>query len=365
MSRGRDGDARVLQVVTDTNRRGAQVFAVDLDAALAKRGWTVRTVALTDEPGGDLPVPTLGPTRTSLTTLRGLRRLIDTADVVVGHGSTTLPMCAIAGVGTGVPFVYRQISDSLYWADTVARRLRVRLFLRRTAQIVALWHGSASVLVEHFGARPGRIRVVPNGVVTDPYEPADDATRRTARRRFGLGGDRPVVAYLGALVPEKGVDAVVRAVAAHPPAQLLVAGDGPQREALEAEAERRMDDGVHFAGWLDRPVEALAAADVVVLFSRGGDTMPAVLIEAGLCGLPAVSTPVQAIPEIVVDGETGLVVPVDDEDRLRTTLGTLLEDPDRARRMGAAARRHCLSHFDLEVVTTGWEEALRRALTAD
>ena len=53
-------------------------------------------------------------------------------------------------------------------------------------------------------------------------------------------------------------------------------------------------------------VEAYAAADVVVLASRGGDSMPAVLIEAGLCGVPAVATPVQAIPEIVLPGETGL-----------------------------------------------------------
>lgn len=349
---------RVLQVITDTRRRGAQVFAVDLGEALTGRGWDIRTVALTHESDGELDVPVLGPTRTSWRTMRRLRRLIGQAAVVVGHGSTTLPMCGLAGVATGVPFVYRQISDSLYWADTPSRRARVRLFLHRAEAIVALWDGSARVLAEHFGVDPGRIEVVPNGVVTDPYGPADPAVRRDARRGFGLPEEEPVVAYLGALVPEKGVAEVIRAVAAHPPARLLVAGDGPQRPALERLARQQAPERVHFAGWLDRPVEALAAADVVALFSLGGDTMPAVLIEAGLCGLPSVSTPVGAIPEIVVDGRTGLVVPIGDEEALTTALGSLLSNPERARRMGAAARRHCLSRFDLEVVADGWEQVL-------
>lgn len=351
-------DVRILQVVTDTRRRGAQVFAVDLGEALARRGWEVRTVALTDESDGELDVPVLGPTRTSWHTMRRLRRLIGQAGVVVGHGSTTLPMCGLAGVAAGVPFVYRQISDSLYWADTPARRARVRLFLRRAQAIVALWDGSARVLTEHFGVDPGGIEVVPNGVVTDPYGPADAAARRDARRAFGLPQDDPVVAYLGALVPEKGVAGVIRAVAAHPPGRLLVAGDGPERPALERLAGEEAPGRVRFAGWLDRPVEALAAADVVALFSLGGDTMPAVLIEAGLCGLPSVSTPVGAIPEVVIDGRTGLVVPIGDEEALAAALDSLLSDPERARRMGDAARHHCLSRFDLEVVTDGWEKVL-------
>src|SRR5689334_23828189 len=99
---------RVLQVITDTDRRGAQKFAVDLNDALDKRHVQVETVALergSDHRGFDVPV--LGPSRTAAATLRALRAHMSRSSVVVGHGSTTLYACALASVGTGVPFVYR------------------------------------------------------------------------------------------------------------------------------------------------------------------------------------------------------------------------------------------------------------------
>src|SRR5256885_421281 len=136
----------VLQVVTDTDRRGAQIFASDLEAALRNQGRKVTTVALAPGHAGGIDVPVLGPAPRRLVTLRTLRRAICHADVVIAHGSTTLPACAIASAGTGTPFVYRQISDSLFWADTRVKRLRVRAGLSRATRVVALWDGSAEVL---------------------------------------------------------------------------------------------------------------------------------------------------------------------------------------------------------------------------
>lgn len=347
---------RLLQVITDTRRRGAQVFAVDLDRALEQRGWDTRTVALAHE-SGDLDVPVLGPTRTATRTLRRLRREIRRAGVVVGHGSTTLPMCALAGLGTGVPFVYRQISDSLYWAPTAARRLRVRAGLHRTRAVVALWEGSARVLREHFGVAAAKLHVVPNGVPADGYQPADTATREVSRRRFDLPADVPVVAYVGALVPEKGVDGVVRAVSHVPAGRLLVVGDGPERDRLEALAGGLLGGRARFTGWVDSAADVLAAADVLVLFSRS-ESMPAVLIEAGFCAVPSVATAVGAIPEIVADGQTGVLVPVGDEAALRDAVGALLSDPDGLAAMGAAARRRCLARYEIRVVAASWERVL-------
>ncbi|MFI5048152.1 MAG: hypothetical protein ACHQIG_13885, partial [Acidimicrobiia bacterium] len=134
--------ARVLQVVTDTDRRGAQVFATDLHAALARQGRDVRTVALAPGKVGGLVLPVLGERRRSVATLRALRHEVASAAVVVGHGSTTLPLGAIATVGTGTPFVYRQISDSVFWAPSGLRRLRVQAAMRRCAALVALWPGA-------------------------------------------------------------------------------------------------------------------------------------------------------------------------------------------------------------------------------
>jgi glycosyltransferase involved in cell wall biosynthesis len=351
---------RVLMVVTDTDRRGAQVFATDLHAALADRGWAVRTTALAPGRVGGLDLPVLGPSRLHPRTLRALRRAARGADVVVAHGSTTLPACAVALAGTGVPFVYRQISDSLFWASTPARRARVRLGLRRAARVVALWEGSARVLVERFGVDPASVAVVPNGVPAArfPLLPRPD---RAARRRLGLDPDRPTVGFVGALVPEKGPAIAIEAVAGTPGAQLVVAGDGPERTALAGLAAQRAPDRVHLVGPVADPLEVYAAADVVVLPSLGGDSMPAVLIEAGLCGVPVVSTPVEGIPEIVVDGETGLLVPVGDANPLAGAIRSLLDDPDRAAALAEAHRARCLERFEITPVAARWASVLADA----
>src|SRR4051794_10190147 len=131
----------ILQVVTDTDRRGAQVFAEDLHAALVRRGHGVTTVALAPGVVGGLDLEALGPRRRSVQTLRELRCAARRHEAVLAHGSTTLPMCALALVGTSVPFAYRQISDSLFWAPDRLRRLRVRIGLARAARVVALWTG--------------------------------------------------------------------------------------------------------------------------------------------------------------------------------------------------------------------------------
>lgn len=348
---------RVLMVVTDTDRRGAQVFATDLHAALADRGWAVRTAALAPGHVGGLDLPVLGPARLHPRTLRALRGAARGADVVVAHGSSTLPACALALAGSGVPFVYRQISDSLFWASTPARRARVRLGLGRAARVVALWEGSARVLVERFGVDPVSVAVVPNGVPKARF-PLLSRPDRGARRRLGLDPGRPTVGFVGALVPEKGAGIAVRAVAGMPDVQLVVAGDGPERSALAVLAGWRAPDSVHLVGPLADPLEVYAAADVVVLPSLGGDSMPAVLIEAGLCGLPVVSTPVEGIPEVVVDGETGLLVPVGDVDRLAGAVRSLLDEPGRAAALAEAHRARCLERFEIAPVAARWADVL-------
>jgi hypothetical protein len=104
--------APVLQVITSTARRGAEVFAVELAATLRARGRAIETVALTAGPTGDaLDVPVLGERSLGVSTLRALRRRMASSSVVISCGSRTLPACVLAGTGTGTGFVYRSIGD--------------------------------------------------------------------------------------------------------------------------------------------------------------------------------------------------------------------------------------------------------------
>ncbi|MGH8900395.1 MAG: glycosyltransferase family 4 protein [Egibacteraceae bacterium] len=353
---------QLLHVITDTDRRGAQMFAEGLCRRLTEQGRPGRVVAL--EPGGSssgLKVPTLGPTRLAASTLRRLRCEIRDATVVVGHGSSTLAACALAGTGLGTPFIYRNIGDPLYWANTARRRARVRLLLRRASAVVALWSGSRAVLVEALGVAEHTIAVIPNGVPAAGFPCVDAAARPLARQRFLLHPDRPTLVYIGALSAEKDVGLIVGAMARLPDCQLLVVGDGPERTRLEAQAAADTPERIRFLGTLQNPAEALAAADAIVLPSRS-EGMPAVLIEAGFSGVSAAATAVGAVGEIVADGETGRLFPVGDETALRAAIRDVLEH--RAV-YGRAARRRCLERFELNIVADAWDaviERLERAL---
>jgi glycosyltransferase involved in cell wall biosynthesis len=354
---------RILQVVTDTDRRGAQVFATDLGVALEARGHHVKTVALTAGTSSvALGLDTLGPRRLASATLRELRRVAFDAEVVIAHGSSTLPACAVGLAGTGVPFVYRQISDSLFWAPDRRRQARVRAFLARAAGVVALSAAQASVLRTHFGVGGGRLDVIPNGVPAEAFPVVDAVDRAEARSTFAIPDEALVVLTISALVPEKGVDLVIDAIARLDDERmhLLIVGDGPERSELErrAAAHDAVRERVLFTGGVADAHQAFAAADVMVLASRGGDSMPATLVEATFCGVPVVATPVGAITDVIVDGDTGVIVPVGDAAALAAAVRALFDDPVGTRAISVRARLRSLQRFEISAIAEQWEGVL-------
>ena len=354
-----------LHLVTDRDRRGAQVHASDLCEGLREVGATADLVALAPGTHGDLlEIDALGAGRRSRTTFAGLRRRAQDYDVVVAHGSATLLACAVGLAGTGIPFVYRQISDPLFWASTPWRRLRVAAMIRRAARVVALSDGVGDTFAGHYRLDRGRVVTIPNAVPGRHWAPASRDERPERRAELGLPEDGVAIVHVGALVPEKGVPSVVRLASVIEGVYVVIVGDGPDRDELEALATRTAPARVIFTGSLDEPRRAFAATDVLVLASRGGDSMPAVLIEAGLCGLPAVSTPVGAIPDVVEDGVTGRIVPIGDEEGLVGAVRALVDDRTRREAMGAAARARCLERFTIEAVAPRWQRLLDEVAAA-
>jgi glycosyltransferase involved in cell wall biosynthesis len=353
---GRDARGPALQVITSRDRRGAQLFATDLEAALLARGRSVRTVALTSNTGGDdaLHVPALGSSRFDPRGLRALRQEAKASSVVVGHGSATLLAGVIATAGAAPPFVYRIIGDPRFWASTPARKLRIGLLLRRATRIVALWPDAARCLVDLHGINPDRMRVIPNGVPAERFPPVNAAGRAAARVELGLDPDTALVVYIGALTPEKNVAAAVRAIGSLSGLHLLVVGAGHERMELERLARETAPGRVHFLGTTARPSLPLAAADVLVLPSLT-EGLPAVLIEAGLSGVPAVASDVGGVREILVPGESGLLVPAGDVERLAAGMRAALTDRSE---LGAAARARCLDRFEIGVVAEPWDQLL-------
>lgn len=353
---------RILQVVSDNNRRGAQVFAGDLGTALVERGHGVDTVAL--EPGSamvtrsgaHLDNPVLAPSWPRLRGLRRLRSAMKTVDVVIAHGSSTLPACALAGLGVGVPFVYRQISDPEVWTSTRLRRTRTRAFLGRAARVVALSEGNQAQLCEHLGVDPSVIRVIPTGVPAADFPATTPEGRPAARARLGLP-ERPTVLFVGSLSWEKGPDVSIESFGQVEDVTLVLVGDGPERGSLAALADRIAAGRVVFRPPTDTVHDYLAASDVLLLTSRT-EAVPAVVIEAGMAGVPVVAARVGAVPEMLLDGEAGVLVEPGDVPGFSAGLRSLLNDPERASAFAGGARDRCREQYELATVAAAWEGLL-------
>jgi len=361
--------AEVLGVVTSTDRRGAEVAAADLDQAWRRRGLPAALVALWPGTGAvRLDVSVLGARRRDPVALARLVGRARRASVVVGHGSATLPFGALASSLARTPFVYRSIGDPAYWTTSRARRIRVGIALRRADRVVALWPGAADILAERYGLARHRLVVIPTGVPVDRFGPTAAAQRPRARRALAeavglssrLDPNRPVVAWLGALSPEKDPTVAVEAVARLGDAQLVMAGSGPMQAELVGLAARVAPGRVHLIGALDQPAALLAAADVLVLPSRT-EGIPAVAIEAGLAGLPVVARRVGGIAEVVVDGETGVLVDERSPEAVAAGLSAVIGSgsaADAGVAMGLAAAARCRDRFALDVVADAWVDLL-------
>jgi glycosyltransferase involved in cell wall biosynthesis len=145
-------------------------------------------------------------------------------------------------------------------------------------------------------------------------------------------------------------------------AQLVIVGDGPQRAALEALAtELPLAGRVRFAGNQADVVPWMQAFDLFCLPSYANEGVPQALMQAMACGLAVVSTPIGSIGEIVADGETGVLVPPGDVERLRIALEALLADAARREALARAARERALERFGEERMVERMLEVFRAA----
>ena len=167
-----------------------------------------------------------------------------------------------------------------------------------------------------------------------------------AAPRAALAGEPPLLVSVGRLKEPKTFELLVEALGrVGVPYRAAIAGDGPDRPAVEA-AVARTGARVELLGTHGEVPRLLAGADAFVL-SSASEGMPISVLEAMAAGLPVVASAVGGVPELVVDGETGLLVPPGDADALADALERVLGDAELRRRMGEAARRRAEEEFDL------------------
>ncbi|MEX0833886.1 MAG: glycosyltransferase [Actinomycetota bacterium] len=189
------------------------------------------------------------------------------------------------------------------------------------------------------GPRPG-LRVIPNGIDADALR-RDALSREDARRELGLPEDVPVVGTVGGLTAKKGHEDLVRAarevVDRFPNAVFVAIGLPIDPAPIEsAIASLGLQRNVVLAGYRPSASRLMRAFDVFALPSLF-EGMPLSLLEAMALGLPVVSTVAGGVPEVIGDGDDGILVPVRDSARLAAALSELLGDPDRRESLGKSA----------------------------
>lgn len=243
------------------------------------------------------------------------------------------------------------------WLDDVPRaslRTANRYAYRLAHRVVANSETIGELLVDREGVSAERVTIIPNFVDESAFTPPKDAELRALRSELGVPSDATIVGCVAGLRPVKGHRTVIEAMALlrarWPALALVLIGDGPERERLEA-LTRQLDltDVVHFVGARSNEPNPNYLFDISVLASRS-EAFPNSIVEALAAGRPVVATRVGGIPDAVIDGENGLLVSPDDPAPLAAAIDDMLKNPERRAAMGRAGQQAARARFHVDRV---------------
>jgi len=368
---------KVLLVIDSLSFGGAENVLVTLASQAAHVGLTLKVLALAPSTDGRGEwLPRLRRAGLEVRFL-GVERLLE---------PTAAPRLAAAISASGCDVVHAHLETATTLAPPAARLARRPVLCtlhhvpvplsgreavrERLAVTVGGWadgllfvsQASRDAFAQAYprSVRPSRWQVLHNGVDLERFRPPPAAAPRRFPVGLGIPTGAPVVALVGHMRPGKGQDVAIDAWPAvlrtAPQARLLLVGSGPHQEGLRRQAHALGVNGrVVFAGARD-DVDALIRNSTLVVLPTRMEALPTVLLEAAASGVAAVATAVGGVPEVVIDGETGWLVPAPRPDLFADALGQALVDPAEIRRRGAAARVRAERHFGAQA----WAVALRR-----
>jgi glycosyltransferase involved in cell wall biosynthesis len=362
---------RVHVVIDGLGAGGAETLLADLVAGGREAGLEFAVTALQDRgenPGADrLRALGVEPVMLGMSALlsreahRRMRaRLAETSpDIVHAHLEYSDMFAGLAARRLGLPCV--STIHVMRWPDDARERLKLRLqaYARRAGMqaVVCVSDAARAAYLAQRWPGPERVVIVHNGIAADPRPGAGAALRAS----LGIAPDALVIGTLSVLRAGKGHGELLAAVPLlrerFANLEVLIAGGGPEAGTLTAEAQAV---GARLLGHVDDPLGYADALDVLVHPSHF-DAFPTALLEAAAVGTPVVATHVGGIPEIVVDGETGVLVGAPpDAEELGAAVASLLDDGARRAAMGAAARER----FEREYTAAAWAGRLRAVYEA-
>lgn len=364
---------KILLVITKSNWGGAQRYVYDLATNLPTHEWSVGVVlggsGGKGAPGGRLQeelkrcdirtlfIPAFMRDMSLVAEWRALRQLwdlfaIESPDVVHLNSSKAGGLGACAARAAGVPHIVFTV-HGLPWEED--RSLLVRLFIRFASwctfvlchRVIALSRGAA----ERIARMPlckRKVVYIPNGIAPLSFLPREEAQAAL------LEGRRApvIIGAVGELTWNKGYHTLLRAASAlkrqGKEFLLCIVGDGEERTFMRTMIEEEgLSDMVHLAGFVPEASRYLKAFDVFVLPSLK-EGLPYVLLEAGQAELPVVASRTGGVPDVVLEGVSGLLVPPKDHHALAHALGALIADAPKRASLAEGLMLHIQKEFSLE-----------------
>jgi glycosyltransferase involved in cell wall biosynthesis len=347
------GALQVLLLVEGLERRGIENLLVvpevsDVAEEARARRLPVHTLPMAGE--ADLRFPARfkqlisenGPDLVHLHSRRG-------ADLLGGLGARW----------AGVPTILTRRVDNPESSWVVGAKYR--LFDR----VITISRAIGGVLRDQ-GVEAEKIRCVPSALDPKPFEgPCEGGSLLD---ELGLTEEHALIGMAAQFIPRKGHAVLLGSIPAilegHPEARFLLFGRGPLHEEISlGVAGSGWSDVVHLPGFRDDLPGLLPCLDLLV-HPATMEGMGVILLQAGASGIPVVASSVGGIPEVVVHGETGLLVPPGDPDALALAVARLLDDPEKARSMGEAGRARVTDRFAVDRMVEGNLDVYRELIPA-
>jgi len=367
----RDGRCSVFQIISSLVPAGAERLVVHLVEYIDRESFAPVCISLTDPVGSHLearvqqlgvPLYFLGKgDKMSFEVLRKLDALFRQYRPAVVHTH-------LLALNYAYPLMIRYRTPArVYTVHSLAEKdvglrtapiVRALAFRYRVGRVVpvAIAEEVRNSIQKLYGYPNPPL--IPNGIPTDEYAP-DPNKRAQWRQAHGIETHATILTHVGRFAPPKNhallIEAFARVRTSAPLYLLLVGGGELENTVREQVAALGLESRVRFLGIRADVADILRASDAFVLSSRW-EGNPMSVMEAMAAGLPVVSTAVGGVPELVRDGETGLLVPSEDTGALAQAIQALVDNPARRQAMGVAARQHAVASFDIRHTVRGYEQ---------
>lgn len=241
-------------------------------------------------------------------------------------------------------------------------RLAVRFAAPVADRLIALTETHRQYWQKQTKCSGEKFVVIPNGVDTDYFCPPPN--RQVVRQQLGLPEKGCIIGLVAYFKPVKNlslfVDVASRVIARHPDVHFTLVGDGPERPLLVQDImQRGLTQHFTLPGVCEDPRHWYQAFDILLLTSRS-EALPLAILEANSCGVPAVSTDVGGVRDVITHGETGFIAPPENAELLTRWVCYLMENPDRRVQMGMSARQRVIEQFSLHATVDRYTDLFRQ-----